>query len=226
MPASAATGFRQLYVNGERARRARGLQNPAGFAGSPKALHDKHVHGGMERSGEHGARLSWKVDDEPLQDHIHQRRGDLFEKSMLEEQPVGVKVGSKYQSSPLGQNAYELLGSPGEWYLDRGSGYLYTKPRSGEDMRNAEVIAPALQDMIITEGAHDIEFRNLTFAHSTWAGPDNGNDGYVGLQSGYHKVGILGALVRMHSPIHFAASKNIAFEGNLFTQLGSKALVL
>jgi hypothetical protein len=122
------------------------------------------------------------------------------------------------------ENAYELLDIPGEWYLDRRTGYLYYIPRVGEDMQTAEVIAPRVQDMIVGDSAHDILFKDITFAHSNWTGPDQGTDGYVGLQVGYHKVGENGTLVRMHASLYFSRARNISFIGNLFTQLGSRAL--
>ncbi len=43
------------------------------------------------------------------------------------------------------ENALELLDQPGEWYLDRASGVLSYWPRSGEDLLHDEVVAPLVQ---------------------------------------------------------------------------------
>jgi hypothetical protein len=40
------------------------------------------------------------------------------------------------------ENAFELLHTPGEWYLNRRTGVLYYWPLPGESLREAEVVAP------------------------------------------------------------------------------------
>ena len=39
------------------------------------------------------------------------------------------------------ENAYELLDEPGEWYLDRSRHELFYRPRPGEDLATARVVA-------------------------------------------------------------------------------------
>jgi hypothetical protein len=225
--ANVGTGwiFRQVYVNGRRATRARGDLESAGFSRSQKGF------GVTNTSIE-----AWK--------NVANVEVVFVGKWMMNRCKIASVAGglvklvdpcwrnslwsSKWDAGAKSpswiENAYELLDIPGEWYLDRRSGYLYYIPRDGENMQTAEVIAPRVQDMIVGESAHDILFRDITFAHSNWTGPDQGTDGYVGLQAGYHKVGENGTLVRMHSPLYFSRARNISFIGNLFTQLGSRAL--
>ena len=50
------------------------------------------------------------------------------------------------------QNAYALLDTPGEFYLDHTAHVLYYIPREGEDMQTAEVIAPVLDKIMVLEG--------------------------------------------------------------------------
>ena len=50
------------------------------------------------------------------------------------------------------ENARELLDQPGEWYLDRQTGMLSYWPRPGEDMTRAEVVAPVLQQLLVVQG--------------------------------------------------------------------------
>ena len=47
------------------------------------------------------------------------------------------------------ENALEFLDQPGEWYLDRRTGVLSYWPRAGEDMAKAEVVAPVLQNTLL-----------------------------------------------------------------------------
>lgn len=73
------------------------------------------------------------------------------------------------------ENAFELLDAPGEWYLNRKTGMLYYWPMPGEKMADAEVIAPALTELVRLEGRPEagetiehLVFRGLTFSHSDW----------------------------------------------------------
>ena len=66
------------------------------------------------------------------------------------------------------ENAFELLDSPGEWYLDRKSGTLYYMPMPGEDMRKVEVLAPALESFLLVDDAERLTFRGLAFEYAEW----------------------------------------------------------
>ena len=84
-------------------------------------------------------------------------------------------------------NAKSLLDQPGEWYHDLREGKLYYMPREGEDMRRAEVVAPMLETVVEVIGTADrpvrhITFRGVTFAHTTWMRPSL--QGHVPLQAG------------------------------------------
>jgi Carbohydrate esterase 2 N-terminal len=53
------------------------------------------------------------------------------------------------------ENAYQLLGTPGQFYLDSAAGRLYYVPRAGEDLAKADVelpVAPELLDIAGTPG--------------------------------------------------------------------------
>ena len=84
-------------------------------------------------------------------------------------------------------NTLPLLDQPGEWFLDIRTSKLYYMPREGEDMRTAEVIAPMMENLVIVEGTedytvNDVCFRNVTFSHTTWRRPSY--FGHVPLQAG------------------------------------------
>lgn len=62
------------------------------------------------------------------------------------------------------ENAPELLDQPGEWYLDRRTGVLSYWPRAGEDLASATVTAPALQNTLLAvAGTAEKPVRNLRF---------------------------------------------------------------
>ena len=88
-------------------------------------------------------------------------------------------------------NAKELLDQPGEWYLDTKEQKLYYMPLPGEDMRTAEVEAPALETLLKVEGTPDnpvsyVTFRGITFRHATWMRPST--MGHAPLQAGMYMI--------------------------------------
>jgi glycosyl hydrolase family 141 len=58
-------------------------------------------------------------------------------------------------------NALELLDRPGEWYADVLSGKVYYWPRPGEDLATAQVVAPALETLLKMEGLADRPVENV-----------------------------------------------------------------
>jgi hypothetical protein len=92
------------------------------------------------------------------------------------------------------ENAFELLDAPGEWYLNRKTGSLYYMPLPGEQISKAEAVAPVLEQLVFFDGDpkndHAIEyltFRGLTFAHSEWWLPaDDRNDKYQRQAASFH----------------------------------------
>ncbi|MFD0689148.1 right-handed parallel beta-helix repeat-containing protein [Actinomadura fibrosa] len=134
-------------------------------------------------------------------------------------------------SGPTGiENSASFLATPGSWYLDRsrpGHHVLLYRPRAGEDMRGARVIAPVLQTLVSGRGGakrplHDVAFRGLTFAHATWLAP-NQPAGYVSSWSLYKRPGVKSWLT-VPGNIAFSLADRISLEGNRFTHLGAQAL--
>jgi hypothetical protein len=86
-------------------------------------------------------------------------------------------------------NAMELLDKPGEWYNDIRSGKLYYMPRKGENMQNAEVVVPAVETLLRVEGTpdrmvSDVTFKGITFSYATWMRPSL--CGHAPLQAGMY----------------------------------------
>lgn len=86
-------------------------------------------------------------------------------------------------------NACELQDVPGEWYHDMDARKVYYYPREGEKMQEAEVIVPAVETLVRVEGTVDrpvchIRFEKITFSYTTWMRPSE--KGHVPLQAGMY----------------------------------------
>jgi hypothetical protein len=80
------------------------------------------------------------------------------------------------------ENVKEALSEPGEWYLDRPTGLLTYIPVSGEDPAKTQIVAPALDAVLVLKGSPEqgqgvsnLIFRGLTFSHNNWVSPAQGN---------------------------------------------------
>ena len=94
----------------------------------------------------------------------------------------GMKPWNPWRKSSqfIFENFLGALDAPGEWFLDR-SGTLYYRPRPGEDMSRAEVVAPVTAKFIQIEGdpaagkfVQNVKFKGLTFHHGQWVTPPGG----------------------------------------------------
>jgi hypothetical protein len=79
-------------------------------------------------------------------------------------------------SPAIVENAFELLGTPGEWYFDRPAHHLYYTPRPGEDMASADVEAAVAQSLVVAAGSKDrpiagLVFKGIRFEFTTWPNP-------------------------------------------------------
>ena len=110
-------------------------------------------------------------------------------------------LGTAFTSDPPKQqvfyleNSYDLIDAPGEWYLDEKNQTLYYKPRSGENMGSANVVAPRLNTMFSVLGKDTknkvgyMSFEGLTFAHSNFTRPSE--EGFLDLQAANFNVDVL-----------------------------------
>ncbi|MYS20044.1 Right handed beta helix region [Streptomyces sp. DvalAA-14] len=164
------TASRELFVNGTRAQRARGPMNPAGFS--------------VTATGFTTADPSYTTWTDPAQAEVVQNNAWKQMRCPLASISRSASGGSDLTVDPgcwannhtsvpnpsfpfngAGlpslsgvswlENAYQLLGTPGQFYLDSGAGALYYVPRPGEDLATADVelpVAPELLDLAGTPG--------------------------------------------------------------------------
>lgn len=73
------------------------------------------------------------------------------------------------------ENALELLGTPGQWYFDRGARRIFYMPRAGEDLSSADIVVAAGNALVVGVGTRDrplagLIFKGIRFEYATAAG--------------------------------------------------------
>ena len=101
--------------------------------------------------------------------------------------PSPMTPDTKHPSPFYLTNAKELLDEPGEWYHDIREHKVYYMPRAGETIR--EAIVPVLETLVEFIGTAEHPVRNITmkgirFSHTTWMRPSE--KGHVPLQAGMY----------------------------------------
>ncbi|OAA57599.1 pectin lyase fold/virulence factor [Niveomyces insectorum RCEF 264] len=87
------------------------------------------------------------------------------------------------------ENSLTFLDADGEWYLDVEANTLYYRPVDGKDPNTSVVYLPVLELVLAVGGftydrpAHDMQFVNITFAHTTWNYPSSAY-GFADQQTG------------------------------------------
>ncbi len=219
--------FRQLWVNGRRAIRARGLEGATflrtatGFMSSASGLEHFSSLDGVELVGFNEWR-SFRCGVDVLSG-----ASIILEQPCWENATGPVQPDDGFTTVARVENAYELLDEPGEWYLDRGRHVVYYMPRPGEDMTGLSVIAPRLQTLLAVNGtAHapvqNLIFSGLIFSHANWSAP-SGRHGYAPLQAGFHYTGA-GQLTRTPAAVTFRRARHLRVQGNTFSHLGGAGL--
>ena len=204
--------FRQLWVNGKKAVRARSVSD---FEKMPRIVnYDKKnrilwVPASAIRNSQFSL-LDAKAHAQHLEVVLHQ----MWEIGILRVKDIQVQgdsaaltfhnpearlqfshpwpspmYNSKHNSPFYFVNALALLDEPGEWYHDIREGKLYYMPRKGEKLDNLVAEAPALETLVAVEGTPDrrvqnIRFENIGFHYTSWMRPSF--EGHVPLQAGMY----------------------------------------
>lgn len=125
------------------------------------------------------------------------------------------------------ENAYEFIDEPGEWYLDAAAHTIYYKPRPGESMDTAVATAPVVETLVRIQGssldqpAHHIRFEGITFADTTWMAPST-NGGWLDGQNNYPDSS--GAMVMPAAAVEVKRANSLGFLRCTFTRLGSTGI--
>jgi hypothetical protein len=243
----AATGiqdFRQLYVNGCRAVRARGripgeieLHGESGY----RVANPKLADWGNPSDIELCYYVTWTNSRCKVQSIERSDASAVI--TMLEPHftYARTKEGVRINLPDWIENALELVDEPGEWYFSGRDGSVYYLPRPGEEMETVEAIAPVVERLLELRGTldqpvHDIIFQGITFAHAGWLQPNR--IGHADVQANFllDPARLLerdGALTTVHnedvkspSGVVCHAARSVRFERCTFTKLGSGGLDL
>ncbi len=190
--------FRQLYINGSSRQRARtpnqGFLRVKGF---PDGGREVHYHTDCQRFEYAGTDLNpkwtnlgdvevivyhfWTDSHLPIQSidpksrivTFRHKAGKVFTDDFT-------SAGARY----VVENLWEGLDAPGEWYLNKKTGILYYYPLPGENMTEANVIAPYATGLLRLEGdavalkpVTNLYFKGLTFQYTHFElPPGDSND--------------------------------------------------
>lgn len=237
--------FRQFYVNGVRAVRARGGMLPGAelYGGNGYKTSDVNMATWGNQSD---IEFVYDVDWERSIGKVSKitQQGPSAVVTML--QPyftlLRLKDGTRTAFPTYIENARELLDDPGEWYLDRTAHVVHYIPRPGEDMNSVDVVAPVVEKLVELKGSldapvHNLQFEGITFCHASWLQPSK--VGLVDVQANivYTPQNLIvrydGWVNNLHnesakspSNVVLHAAKSIRFERCTFTQFGSGGIDL
>jgi hypothetical protein len=229
--------FRQLWANGQRKQRAR-HPNQGFFrmAGVPdldmKTINAQNTHQGQRRfEYSPGEVRRWDNLTDVEVVILHFWVSTRCEIAGIDEanrivslaQPSSMRMTDGFGRPPLlaryyVENAFELLDSPGEWYLNRKTGMLYYMPMPGETIDRFEAVAPVAEQFMTLEGdpgsgrfVEHLAFKGLTFSYAEWWLPQDQRRGRYQQQA---SAGVPGA-------IHAYGARHCAFEACTISHVSS-----
>ncbi|MBL8294338.1 MAG: right-handed parallel beta-helix repeat-containing protein [Bryobacterales bacterium] len=212
--APATHGFRQMFVNGRRAQRARtptnGFYRIQGPSSQDKPFqlkfrgNDIQAEWAGNPNVEVVALLSWAELRMPI---AAVDAGTHVARLTADPKPSNKEADARYWI----ENAPGSLDAAGEWLLDPAAGVVSYWPMTGEDLPRADVVAPALVQLVRIEGkgepVRDVVFRNLDFRHADWTMP---KEGYSETQ----------AAMSAPSAIEVTGAEGVIFDQCVLTQSG------
>lgn len=183
--------FRQLYINGNRCVRAR-TPNDGSYARltgwdtnnlliNVPATNVPSFTSDPGNPAEIAIQLRWTV----WRGRIASVTSDGTTASITLMQPersimFNMPDPTKYSDAPFFlENAYEFLDQPGEWYLQASTGSLFYRPRPGENLLTAQVVAPVVTTLVNVAGTglstpvHNLEFSGIVFQDANWLVPNS-----------------------------------------------------
>ena len=204
--------FRQLWVNGRKAVRARDVSDfeqmyrirandkKRQTLWVPKEAVAPLLQGGKLRADSRYAELvlheMWCVANLRIKDITVQgdSAGIRFHQPEAKVQfehpwPSPMTPDTQHPSPFYLTNAKVLLNEPGEWYHDIREHKLYYMPREDEGTQPKEAIVPVVETLVECIGTAERPVRNIyikgvTFSHTTWMRPSM--QGHVPLQAGMY----------------------------------------
>ena len=234
-----ASNFRQLYVNGKKAVRARDPNSNLNFLAPSTDEYYSLVKGAEPMQVNASDISNWNnlqyVELSMLRQWLNYRL--LIDSYSVSNDTASLTIQEPLQtffnsltfhkftkSGYFFENAYEFIDQPGEWYHNTANDTLYYYPRAGETIANLNVIAPKVEKLMVLDSTDHIKFYGLTFAHDNWTAP---NKGFLSRQAGLHRDVANGNVFREivdQAMVEMSYSHHITFERNIFKFSGGNAI--
>jgi hypothetical protein len=185
--------FRSLYVNGQRATRAR--HPNVGYLRVAKAGEDDRTHfyfnendiphvkntDGLELVFLH----DWSVTRIPV------KTIDPTTRRLTAVDSIGARLDfftmTHWEGHPRYylENVREFCDQPGEWYADVEHRKIYYRPAPDDEIGETTGFIPVLEKLLLLQGSEEqpaehISFAGITFEHTDWSLPAKG---YCGIQA-------------------------------------------
>jgi hypothetical protein len=234
--------FRELFVNGRRAVRAR--HPDSGFFRVVKANEDRMSsfifnkedipQSAIDENTELVFIHDWSISRLPVReiDYVNQI---LYPGAKIGRQHRMMVIDG-YEPNPRYylENNPVFCDAPGEWYL-HSNGELIYKPRANEVLSKLEVIVPIANQLLVVRGmdeegcyVRNIHFRGIIFEHCAFDLPA---DGYAGVQATFHpdgdKQGFEKGWREYVTPaICFDLAENCSFLDGVLRHLGGSGIML
>ncbi len=244
-PVNGVSMMREMYVNGRKAYvatsnrqvKGTGYYDDPGTAYQCDGMYMSRYDIGEYQNPEDvefNWQINWKNNTCKVEDIIPDPDNDeqvivLMQQNwwdnMVKSQSSSLRA--RYDRAFLMKNAFELLDKPGEFYYNKKEKTVYYIPRKGEDLQNAEVIAPVLDKLISFDGndsgdrVKNITIKGLKIAHSAFYGPDEG-----GIETAQQQMTSRTNDVPWYIPpaISVQRADNIEFSDNYFFGFGSSGI--
>ncbi len=239
--ASGAWTFRELFVNNQRAQRAR--HPNTGFllvAGpDPAAPADTRLSFAFDagdiptQTNLSGAELVFLHDWNTTRvrvDHVDHALNILTLTEPVGPSPAFSVFGQQQHPRYAVENDRALLDAPGEWYLDEASGQLTYLPLPGEDLLTAEAIAPIADALLLVRGDEateqfvtNLKFDGIAFEHCAWQLPGGG---YAEWQAGFYDWRDYPAPYEFPAAVTFELADGCAFVKGRLAHLGGWGIMM
>lgn len=237
---------RQLFVDGERATRARGEACPASTCdatatGMTGATATGIEHWQRPTDAEAVIRVRWR--------NYHCRIAGVSGDTLTFAQPCWTNSASgtdrtgpawdttavdstRYSGVAFFENARELLDTPGEFVWNSGDRTITYLPRKGENMRHARAVTPHTEQLLVVDGAHDVTVSGIGFAYAAYRQPGT-DEGYAGMQAGLTLTGATGPVdhagryyTKPAAALTVRGGRRVSIDSSRFSHLGGAGAIL
>ena len=228
--------FRELFVNGNRAQRARfpkhgylrvlqaGEDRMSQFTFNSGDIPKEATGAGMELVFFH----DWSISRIPIKEIDH-TNNIIYPAAKIGRQHFMMVIDG-YEKHPRFylENHPAFCDTAGEWYLSPSNTLTYI-PRDHEEIGNVSAITPIARQLLIIQGEEDttiqnLHFEGLIFEHCAFSLPPNG---YAGIQAAhYSKYTGEDMSLFVEPAVQLKYTENSSFSECVFRHLGGSGVLI